>query len=271
MPPSDLEGFARLIEAVRPWHDDLMIIGGWAHRLYQYHERATLPAHLVIQTRDADLALAAREVHGDIGAALRAAGFKETLSGDHDPPVSEYRFGDEEDGFFAEFLVPLTGSGLRRDGSPDATVTRAGVTAQKLKYLDILFVRPWRIELTRDHGMPLSKASDVLVPNPACFIAQKLLIQRQRPAEKQAQDTLYIHDTIELFAAALADLNTEWKGIAPQLGPLVVRRVGAEIVTRFSRVTDVIRGAARIPLDRKLVPDVILRVCRTGLDRIFGA
>jgi hypothetical protein len=30
---SELEPFARLIEALDPWLDQVVIIGGWAHRL----------------------------------------------------------------------------------------------------------------------------------------------------------------------------------------------------------------------------------------------
>jgi hypothetical protein len=31
----DMEGFARLIEALHPWLDQVVVIGGWAHRLYR--------------------------------------------------------------------------------------------------------------------------------------------------------------------------------------------------------------------------------------------
>ena len=35
--PSDVEYFARLVEALDPWLDQVVIIGGWAHRLYRLH------------------------------------------------------------------------------------------------------------------------------------------------------------------------------------------------------------------------------------------
>jgi hypothetical protein len=36
-------------------------------------------------------------------------------------------------------LRSLYGSGVKRDGSPDATLSKAGITAQKMQYLDVLF------------------------------------------------------------------------------------------------------------------------------------
>jgi hypothetical protein len=45
-----------------------------------------------------------------------------------------------------EFLTPLFGSGKRRDGKPDATVLKAGITAQKMRYLEFLLVSPWNVQ-----------------------------------------------------------------------------------------------------------------------------
>ena len=32
----DLEDFGRLVDALTPWLDQVVIIGGWAHRLYRF-------------------------------------------------------------------------------------------------------------------------------------------------------------------------------------------------------------------------------------------
>jgi hypothetical protein len=48
--------------------------------------------------------------------------------------------GAEGEGFYAEFLTPLVGSGIKRGGKPDATLAKAGITAQKIRHLDILLV-----------------------------------------------------------------------------------------------------------------------------------
>jgi len=34
---ADFENFGRLIEALTPWLDQVVIIGGWAPRLYRFH------------------------------------------------------------------------------------------------------------------------------------------------------------------------------------------------------------------------------------------
>ena len=36
----EMEDFARLIEALHPWLDQVVVIGGWAHRLYRLHPLA---------------------------------------------------------------------------------------------------------------------------------------------------------------------------------------------------------------------------------------
>ena len=40
MPESDTQHFARLIEALRPWLGNMVIVGGWAHRLHRIHPLA---------------------------------------------------------------------------------------------------------------------------------------------------------------------------------------------------------------------------------------
>ena len=39
----DFEAFARLVTALRPWLGQLVVVGGWAHRLYQSHPQAAAP------------------------------------------------------------------------------------------------------------------------------------------------------------------------------------------------------------------------------------
>ena len=272
----DLAAIARLVDALRPWLDHLVIVGGWAHRLHRLHPEARVPAYRPLRTRDADVAFSpADPLAGDIGAALRAAGFRAELSSDHRPPVTQYRLGDEGDpdrGFYAEFLAPLRGSGVRRDGTEDATVARAGVTAQKLRYLDLLLIRPWAVRLDAAAGAPLPTPADVRIADPVAFVAQKLLIQSARPPAKRAQDALYVHDTLELFSPALDALQAEWREhLRPTLPAKTAALVERSARELFESVTDVLRAAARIPQDRTLTPERLRAVGAYGLARIFGA
>jgi hypothetical protein len=245
----DFAEIARLIEALRPWLAHLVIVGGWAHRLHRFHPLANSPAYQPLRTRDADVAFSLRApLKGDIGAALEAADFKEELSGENTSPVTHYRLGGDDQGFYAEFLVPRTGGPLRRDGTPDATVAKAGVTAQKLRHLDLLLRHPWQVGLGTEVGVPLV------------------------PPEKQAQDALYIHDTLDLFGRHLEELKAIWlERIRPKLAPKTIREVERLRREQFGAVSDVIRSAARIPPDRAIAPERIQAACSYGLEEIFGS
>ncbi|HEX8209955.1 MAG TPA: GSU2403 family nucleotidyltransferase fold protein [Longimicrobium sp.] len=270
---SEVDSFARLVDALRPWLRHLVIVGGWSHRLHRLHELAGTPPYSPLMTLDADLAFSGRSpLTGDIREALRAANFREAFRGDHTPPVVYYRLGDEEDqGFYAEFLTPLYGGGVRRDGTPDATLRKAGIAAQKLRHVDLLLAEPWSVHLGAEAPVPLDPPVDLSIANPVSFIAQKLLIRSKRSADKQAQDALYIHDTLELFGSELVTLRDLWTGSLLQtLPPKLGRSVAQMAAKQFGAVDDVIRSAARIPADRNLRPDRLQQLCSFGLEAIFG-
>lgn len=268
----DFAALARLLDALRPWLGHLVIIGGWAHRLHRFHRLSHPPAYAPLSTRDADVAFSlSAPLTGDMAAAMKTAGFQEEFSGEHTPPISQYRLGGDAQGFFAEFLAPLYGSGLKRNGEPDVTLTKAGVTAQKLRHLDMLLVSPWFVQLTRDIGVPVQAPAGVMLANPVSFIAQKLLIQKHRQPDKKAQDALYIHDTLELFGGELPALKALWQQeIRPTLPDKTARTVETLRREQFGAVTDIIRNAARIPQDRMLRPDRVQALCEYGLGEIFG-
>lgn len=267
---NDLEAFTRLVQALAPWRRQLIFIGGWGHRLHRLDRRANQPDYQPVFTRDTDLAFANTEpMEGDIKQALMQHGFQEELSGDHRPPAAHYTLGDEAGGFYAEFLTPLVGSGYKRGGVPDATMAKAGISAQKIRHLDILLVDPWVISLGHDDGVLLPERMDVQVVNPLCFMVQKFLIQQYRPANKRAQDVLYLYDTVELFGALLDEFNAHWHArVALELGNLAddVRRLS---VQTFAEVNDLVREAARIPADRNLSPQQLQATCRYAFERML--
>lgn len=134
--PPDIAGFGRLITALDPWLDQIVIIGGWAHRLHRLDPRAQKVEFAPLMTFDADIALPSA-VPGrtpSIRELLVANGFEEDFRGDDIPPATHYRFGDEAGGFYAEFLTPLTGGELTRGGKRKVTAQVAGVTSQQLRY-----------------------------------------------------------------------------------------------------------------------------------------
>src|SRR5712691_3996559 len=176
----DLANFARLVEGIRPWLTHVVIVGGWAHRLHRFHPLATAQDYQPLRTRDVDLAFSPdAPLHGDLRKALSKAGFREELSGEHTPPVTHYRLGEEDAGFYAEFLTAKTGSDVTRSGKRDLTVVKAGVTAQKLRHLDLLLEAPWLIRVGIE-TIPIARSADLMIPNPVSFIVQKLLIHKRR-------------------------------------------------------------------------------------------
>ena len=268
----DFAAFARLLDALRPWLGEVVIIGGWAHRLHRFHPTAHPPQYASLRTKDADIAFSiSAPLSGDIANALRTAGFDEDVSGEHTPPITQYRLGGDDQGFFAEFLTSLEGSGYKRGGEPDVTVSKAGVTAQKLRHLDLLLIEPWEISLNNGMGIPLTTPATVKLPNPVSFIAQKLLIEKQRKPDKKAQDALYIHDTLELFGGELPGMKALWQEkVRPTMHEKTARTVVELQKEQFGAVTDVIRSAARIPQDRVLTPERLQATCAYGLAEIFG-
>lgn len=74
MPTDDLGQMMRLVEALRPWLGETVIVGGWAHRLYRLHPSAGSPAYQPVRTRDADVAFApTARLAGNMATALKKA------------------------------------------------------------------------------------------------------------------------------------------------------------------------------------------------------
>jgi hypothetical protein len=267
----DLVQFARLVDALEPWLDRVLFIGGWAHRLFRERPEAARLSYAPLRTGDVDVALDPRALERDAGIRerLTASGFREEFLGDDRPPVTHYTLGDDASGFYVEFLSPLLGGDRRRDGSRDVTERIAGVTAQKLRYLDILLVEPWAVTIGEEQGVPLAIPATILIPNPASFVVQKLLIEARRRREDRAKDVLYVHDTIELFAPTLDALHALFSASIEPALPRSAREALRRAAAAYDEVTDLTREAALIAGFRGLTPQAIQEVCQAGLRRLI--
>jgi len=268
---SDLGSFSRLVAALSGWLDRVVIVGGWAHRLYRLHPYAQAVEYDPLTTLDTDVAIPA-DLPGtteEIGQRLRAHGFTEEFLGDDRPPATHYRLGDEASGFYAEFLTPLLGSGYDRKNTWKATARVAGVTSQRLRHVDILLVDPWAIDFALA-GIAEERKT-VQIANPASFLAQKILIHSRRSRDKRAKDILYIHDTLEVFGGRLEALNAQWQSsIAPRLHRNHVNMVRKAPDRVFGGISDAIREAAIIAAGRDLTPESVREACQFGLQQLFG-
>ncbi len=271
----DNQKFARVVEALRPWLPAVVLAGGWAHRLHRLHPLAEAPRYRPLMTTDVDVAIgsAAPALEADMRARLLAAHFEEEMSGEHQPPITYYQIGTAEHPYYLEFMTPLTGSDHTRDGKADVTIRIGGISAQKLRYLDLLLVDPWSVAIGTANGFPLVEPAAIRVPNPAAYIAQKLLVVGRRRRDDQERDVLYVHDTLQTFAGHLIEVRQSWlTKVAPDLQPRTVKAVKASVRDRFAEVTDLIRGAAHIAtsIGRSESPRSILEACQVGLERIFA-
>jgi hypothetical protein len=266
---NDKEAFTRLVVALEPWLHQLVFVGGWAHRLYRLHPSADNPHYQPLLTKDADVAFANRErLEGSIKARLEEAGFKEELMGRHKPPVSQYILGEEGGGFYAEFLTPLVGPAQDKQGNDLLTVEKAEITAQRLKYFEGFLTSPWTVALNAEWGA--DRRLELQIPNPASFIAQKLLIYDLRRRDKQPQDLLYIHDTLQLFGAELDQLGQLWRqDVSPVLPKKWLRKLQQAREIYFGEVNDLVRDASVIPQDRRLDPQTVQEFCAEALHVVF--
>lgn len=270
---NDLDAFAKLVQALDPWRGKLVFIGGWGHRLHTLHPKANKLGYQPVFTRDTDLALHNKiPLEGDIKSALMAKGFKEELSGESKPPIASYTLGDQQGGFYAEFLTPLIGSGYKRGGALDATMPVAGISAQKIRHLDILMVDPWTVTVGPPHNdVPLDAPVELQVANPLCFMVQKFLIKKERKKAKQSQDLLYVYDTIQLFSQHLPAFKDNWEGVVKPALQSASEIVLRECEESFASVTDELRGAAAIPQDRNgLTAAEMQAVCKYAFSNIMG-
>jgi len=263
----DPDPFRRLVAALEPWLDQVVIVGGWAHQLYRLHPYAQKLDYPPLTTLDTDVAVPAKLPVGeqDIRARLLAHGFTEEFLGDDRPPATHYRLGGEASGFYAEFLTPLVGSGYDRKQKRKAAMEIAGIASQQLRHIELLLQHPWSINLKSD-----GFAARIQIANPVAFLAQKVLIHKKRQREDRAKDILYMHDTLEVFGARLSELHELWRSIvAPQLQPRSANIVSKASEGLFGELSDDIRRVAEISAERTLSPESVREACHYGLSEVF--
>jgi Nucleotidyltransferase len=268
---SELAPFARLIEALEPWLDKVVVIGGWAHRLYRLDPRARALEYPPLATLDSDVAVPLRIAvkEANIRERLLAGGFEEEFVGEHKPPATHYHLG-KMGGFYAEFLTPLVGSEHDRKGERRATLEVGGIFSQRLRYVDILLLYPWSVRLDKAAGYPFVPAKRVQIANPVTFLTQKILIHNVRDRRDRAKDALYIHDTIETFSANLTELREIFSSkIRPKLHANQLAEVRNVSDGLFGSMNDTIREAVLVAKRRGLTAEALIDTCQAGLRAVF--
>ncbi len=134
-----------------------------------------------------------------------------------------------------------------------------------MRYIELLLHHPWWIKLESTES-----EAQIQIPNPVCFLAQKVLIHRTRQREDRAKDILYMHDTLEVFGARLQQMRRVWRNVvAPKLHARVANKVLKSPEVLFGEISDDIRRAAEISGERALSPEAIRAACRYGFTEVF--
>ena len=268
----ELEAFSKFVVALAPWLGELVVVGGWAHRLYRLDPRARKLDYVPLTTLDGDVAVPPKlkKEESNVRKSLLDAGFEEEFIGEDRPPATHYHYGNGG-GFYAEFLAPLEGSEYDRSGKRKATKEVSGISSQLLRYIKILLISPWKVELSEANGYAISPKRSVQIANPASFLAQKILIHAQRDYKDRAKDLLYMHDTVELFSETLEELQKLFRGtVAPKLHPRRLAEIEGAPERLFGKVNDTVREAALMAAGRGLRPERLAETAKAGLEEIFG-
>lgn len=178
----DLQPLIEILEVVKPYLGDIVLVGGWVPIVYG---RCTpIYPTKTVRTADVDFAcLAPLDVRGDtMDRLLNRAGFRCDVFGNTDVPYCRY-FNDRN--LEIEFLTPLKG-----DGCTVATELQQGLTAENLRYLDVL--------LAHTNAIRINEELIVKVPWISAFLFHKgLSFPDRRSTLKRDKDLYYIFKILE--------------------------------------------------------------------------
>lgn len=145
----------RLLLALEPYMDTLVLVGGWVPYLYRHLPWASPTRHPPLHTSDIDLALPIRLARKDpsLSECLQRGGFGVVFSLGKQPPVmylqEEWRGLDKLAPVYAELLVPHVGRETDRSGKSRSVVEiegHGGLTARALRVAGVGLGREGRGE-----------------------------------------------------------------------------------------------------------------------------
>ncbi len=196
------------LRVLQPYLDDIVIAGGWVPYLYAAHLPPSDEA-VALKTRDLDLAVP-REVperEKTIDQLLGDADFSCDFRSRETPPVTIYLATHAGDEVQIEFIT------IARGANPGVRTVQSGLTAQELRYVDLLLEHTWPLPLGVLSAGELE--GRVWVPKPSAFILQKALSHKKRTdAPKKEKDLYYIFYVMDAFRAWHPWIREELKVLA---------------------------------------------------------
>lgn len=210
--------FGDAIDALRPYLDDIVCVGGCANALYRFHELASNVMWGYLGTKDVDAGVPQKlPLHGrpPVSELMDRIGFKELTVGSADEAVIKYGPKNGEGSADLEFLCDLSGLPMA-DQTRAAVEVQEGLYAQPLRYLAMSLQKNWHVDLGRAPGFERFKGTLIKVPNPAAYVVSKVLIrgEQRRPASME-KDCFYIYEVSVVFRDALDAIREEYDRLHP--------------------------------------------------------
>lgn len=204
LPPELEEVFrdlGRCIEALGPYKETAVLTGGLAAILYRWCSFAVAAARPPVMTFDMDWALPMQtEKYGEgLHKMLKQGGFRPWLQGEGSAPVTYYqheRHGSERLApIHVEFIAPRPGSPRDRHGNDLGIIeVEPELHAQTDPYIALLLVENITFDVSCVAATGLSQPQVIRLPNPICYVLQKILIRGRRQRHKRAGDAAHIYE-----------------------------------------------------------------------------
>ncbi len=186
--------FARLVQTLEPYLEDVVFIGGWVHSLYVLELEGS--GGRTVRTHDIDIAIP-RSLQSDSRPTLlelvREAGFDREPMGDESGLV-RIRKGTIDLDILTE--APDPRRTVRIEGQPELHV-------QGYPDQDFLRSHSRQYILGPQVGMPLDRPVVIRIPTIGAYLIGKILSSATRQMRgKGAKDIVYVHELIRRRALA---------------------------------------------------------------------
>lgn len=212
----------RFLLALEPYLDQLVLCGGWVPYFHRRLPGLSRPAHGPLLSHDFDV-VAPPELQERGGTTLHERLMQcdfVTIRGRAAEVVfyQHARWGTADLApVYGEILTPLIGGETDRSGHARVLHTvQRGVTAQLLRYLDLLLHEPLGIRARDVFGPGLPRDLVVRVPNPATYLLQKAVALEKRRGEKRAKDLAYVFEVAALWTYEAARVREMFEHVAAE-------------------------------------------------------
>jgi len=218
------------LAALGDYLQDIVVVGGWVPHLY----RKIWPSQSVVEARrtfDLDAAVPGRLAVGHrrrLDALLAGEGYTLLLGGDSGLPAQIYQSPPGSDLLPIEFLAPLVGR------QEETTVEiQEGVTAQALRYLDILLDNTFEVRLSTETHGDSSRELALRVPIPGAYVFHRGLISESGGSRRRGKDLYYIFETWASLPDVWDQISAQIVEIRANYPPTWYRRFRSDLESLF--------------------------------------